>query len=132
MDYKELEAALYTDEQKAAEYQRVLESAKENGAKSDVEAMSLAAAAIGYEFTPEQIEQHLASIAEVSEDELEVVAGGADFCYEGNVASKDENGNDTICFASYHCFTALLHPDDNSKRGACWSDYKCWMVYELD
>lgn len=131
MDYKEFEAMLCTDEAKAAEYKRALEAAKEDGAKSDSEALAAAASAVGFELTAEQIEQYFASRFEVSDDELDFVAGGMD-CYQGNVMNHDENGNDTVCVFSYHCFTALLHPDDNSKKGACWSDYRCMWVYEQD
>lgn len=117
MDYKDFEAMLRSDEAKAAEYKRALESAKENGAKSDSEALSMAAAAVGADLAPEQVEQFFAGCLEVNDDDLEFVAGGA----QGNPLEA--------CVLVDYCFTVLIHDSDNdSKQMPCWNDYTCIAV----
>lgn len=114
MDYNEFEAMLRSDEEKASQYKSALESAKDNGAKGDIEAMAMAAAAVGVEFTPEQIEQHIASCAEISDEDLDQVSGGH---FLGN-----------NCWAVYYCFAGILHSDEQLKSQPCWSDYNCVTI----
>lgn len=113
MDYKELEEMLRADEDKTAQFKQALEGAKENGAKNDAEALSMAAAAVGCQLVPEQIEQYLASHFEVSDDDLDLVAGGKE---------------DSWCAINYNCYTAFRHEKDENRDAACFADYNCMAV----
>lgn len=118
MDIREIEAILRADEEKAAQFKQALESAKDNGSKSDAEAYSIAAAAIGIEITPEQIEQSAAASQAVSDEDLELVTGGSD-------DFVDENGRELFCMYAWHCFGVILHTETDSHKASCWSDYLC-------
>lgn len=119
MDIKEIEKILHANEEKAAEFKQALESAKDNGAKSDAEALSMAAAAVGIEISPEQIEQTAAASQTVSDEDLELVSGGE---FDGSQASW--------CMVTWNCFTAFLHPDIDNTDVACWKNYACVISHE--
>lgn len=110
MNVKEIDQILREDEEKAEKFKQALESAKENGAKSDAEAMSMAAAAAGIQITPEQVEQSVAKSQEVTDEDLELVAGGKE---------------DDWCAISYNCYLAFLHESEQNKTAACYYDYLC-------
>ena len=135
---KELETKLSSDETLAAKYKETLLSAEKNGAKSDSEALSAAAAAVGIEITPEEIERAFADKQELSEDDLSNVSGGAivwDEDLEEEVEVEDEEdeiddsvdefGHDAVCLAAWHCLAGLRHTSTNSHVENCWSNYNC-------
>ena len=132
---EELEAALAADPELAAKYKEALEGAEEAGAKSDAEALCLAAAAAGFELTPAEVERDMADAMQLSEEDLEAVAGGlvdptlqeARNHDSDNV--EDEFGHDGSCLVSWHCLTAMLHTSTASKEVSCWSDYHCVWLY---
>ena len=123
----DMEKALAADEDLAAKFSEALKDVKGAGAKSDVEAMVLAAKAAGFEVAPEDVEKELAGDQQLFPEDLEAIAGGG----------YDEYGNDDLCIASWHCYTALRHTEAEDKDVACWSDYLCtfasngcWSDYE--
>ena len=129
----EMEAALAADSELAAKYKEALDGAKDAGAKSDVEALCLAAAAAGFELDPTEVEQSMADAANLSEEDLEAVTGGlADFSMgaeQDEELPTDEFGHEASCVAVWHCLTAMLHTESNTKEIACWSDYSCAVLY---
>lgn len=105
---RELEKALGTDAVKAEKFQEALKGAAEAGAKNDVEAFRLAAAAVDFDLTLEEAEKHLASSQEISDDDLEVVSGGTDYAN---------------CFVDYACTVTFMHGGDRNE--SCLADYYC-------
>jgi predicted RNA-binding protein associated with RNAse of E/G family len=84
-------------------------------------------------------------VKEMDADELESVTGGEDLCLKDYACvvtfetdTKDSDGYDYLCVASWHCNTAFMHttPGDgyegegkwNNRQCACWSDYACMIV----
>ncbi len=53
---------------------------------------------------------------------LENVAGGAEDPLRWE---EDEKGHDNWCVAAWHCYTAMLHTESESRWVSCWSDYNC-------
>lgn len=127
MNIKEIDDILRADPEKAEQFKQALEAAESNGAKGDAEALSMAAAAVGIEITPEQVEQSVASMQPISDEDLELVAGG----FEN---FEDEKGHDLWCLTAWHCYTATLHTSTKNHDASCWSDYMCqiWSVKSVD
>ena len=125
---KELESRLAADKALAEKYQEALKTAGEKGAKSDSEAISAAAAAIGIQITPEEVERSFAEGQNLSEDELKAFTGGCD----NGAVPNDEYGHDGWCVAGWHCLTAFLHTESEEQGVACWSDYSCALLYHID
>lgn len=107
--------------------------------KNDSEALSIAAAKMGYTFSAADVARAAAEVQELDEAEMDQVAGGADddscwtdwWClvaYRSDV--EDENGHDLICAIAWHCLTAAMHTETNNRGAACWSNYRCfkWSV----
>ena len=128
----ELEKALAADEALAAKFKEVLESDDVQGLGSDSEALAKAAAAVGIEVSPAEIERGVAQLQELSEDDLEAVAGGI---WDTGSAG---DGHDGYCFTIYHCLTVLMHTSGDPEgcvldygnnpttdRESCWSDWSC-------
>ena len=129
---KELEAKLAADETLAAKYKEAIKTAGEGGAKSDSEVISQAAAAVGMEITPEEVERSFAEAQKFSEEELESVTGGIvdpDFGDDDTEEVVDEYGHDGFCIAAWHCLTALRHTQTEEEGVCCWSDYSCAWIY---
>ena len=116
---KELEAVLAADESLAAKYKETIEKAEAAGAKSDSEAISMAAKAVGVEITAAEVESAVAAAQVLSDDDLDLVNGGEDEVRE------DAYGHDKWCWGAWHCYTAALHTEDGNHEAACWSDYYC-------
>ena len=122
---QELEAALAADKELAARFLEALGGAKEAGAGSDSEAVAHAAAVVGFDITPEEVERHTAQAQELDEAELEAVDGGENCNEAGNV-----------CILTAECYTALLHVDypdteggrDLKEHRPCWADFCCVFI----
>ena len=114
---KELEAVLAADESLAAKYKETIEKAEAAGAKSDSEAISMAAKAVGVEITASDVEAAMASAQVLSDDDLSLVAGGVDY--------TQEDLDNRWCWADFHCLATLRHDDDGNEVATCWSDYVC-------
>ncbi|MDO4539093.1 MAG: hypothetical protein Q4B54_13095 [Coriobacteriales bacterium] len=99
--------------------------AEEGKAGSDVEAISAAAAELGYDVSVADLERASAEGADVDDAELELVAGGFG-------TKEDEYGHDVWCFTAWHCTAATLHTETKSHEVACWSDYMCFFVVNHD
>ena len=125
----EFERMLKADGSLAQRYRQALEAVAADTsctAKSDAEAVSMAAAAAGVEVSAEEVERELAAAQALSVPDLAVVAGGMLPTGAGATkVSEDEYGHDVGCIAAWHCYTALLHTGSDSGIEHCWSDYKC-------
>ena len=74
------------------------------------------AAEVGYTLSVTELERAFAQAQELSEEELDKVAGGTE-------------KNDDWCVFSYHCFAFFLHTDDGSTTANCWKDYNVFSDY---
>ncbi len=119
MTMEELKAALKADQEKAKAFEEALAGMTPETAGSDAEAVSLAAAAAGFEITPEEVERCAASDMEADDAELENVAGG------GWWGSDDSEGNEKSCSLVWHCYYTFLHTSGGDSDTSCWSDYQC-------
>lgn len=121
MTMDELKAALEADQEKAKAFEKTLAGITKEQASSDAEAISLAAKAVGYEVTPEEVERALAAHLEADDAELENVAGGGWFGM-----SEESDGHDIWCLGvAWHCYYTFLHTSAANGQTACWSDYQC-------
>ena len=120
---RDMEKALAADEALAAKFTEALKGAGAAGARSDVEAIVLAAGAAGFELAPEDAEKELAEAQQLSQGDLEAVAGGV-----LDKDGEDSEGHENSCIATWHCFTALMHTKDSSNSSCCWSDYWCMLL----
>ena len=134
---KKFEEALSADENLRNKYEAALKKiADEKLAESDGEAMVKAAKELGFEISIDEMERYFASIQELDDEELENAAGGADGhdapegrskCDDDAIAIamkvRDEHGHDGACLATWHCATAFLHTETESKRVLCWSKF---------
>ena len=121
---KDMEKALAADGELAAKFAEALKGAGAAGAKSDVEAIVLAAGAAGFELAPEDVEKELAEAQQLSQSDLEEVAAGIN----GN-DDNDEFGKELFCGVTWHCYTVYRHTYSESQEQSCWSDYQCIFVY---
>lgn len=94
----------------AAAQKRIVESKE---AKSDGEILVKAAAEVGFTLTVEDFERALAGSQEVSDEELDMVSGGA------------ASSSDYWCWVDYYCYWVLMHDEDGNKDRACFDDYCC-------
>lgn len=119
MNMKEVKAALEADKEKALKFEEALRGIKKEDVKSEAEAFSLAAAAVGLEISPEEVERELAGAMELNDDELEAINGG--------LYSSDEDslGHDNGCITLWHCHTISWHNEEHTNTTWCWSDYVC-------
>lgn len=115
---------------------------------SDSEIFSAAAKELGYDLSPAEFERTKAEVEAIDTEELELISGGLygmdncphtaqdctvlemcwsnDFCVTAtNTNHPDENDHNDICVVGWHCYTAALHTDSNSRDVACWSDFNC-------
>ena len=121
MTLDELKKALDTDLEKAAAFKESLAGMTPESDDNEAEALSKAAAAVGFEISPEQIERDLAAAMELDDSELEAVGGGDD----------DDDGHDSWCFTIWHCFATSMHTSDGEGYAACWSDWRCFDSYHV-
>ena len=120
-----LEEALRSDEELQKKLKEACKRIAESGeAKNDGEIMVKAAAELGFSITMEDLERAKATSEELSDDELDNVAGGH--------YTDDEYGNSGACFANYHCHGITRHTDSSSEHTACWSSYLCLTIVEHD
>ncbi|MGN0693045.1 MAG: Nif11-like leader peptide family RiPP precursor [Oscillospiraceae bacterium] len=123
-EMKRLETELEKDEnlRKALEEncRRIAESGE---AKSDGEVMVKAAAELGFSITIEDLERAKAASEELSDDEMDKIAGGTSY--------EDDKGHDNSCFSLWHCFTITCHSETTTHQENCWSNYYeyCWSDY---
>ena len=116
-EIKRFDAALNASEELRRDFEETCARiAKEGEARSDSEIMAKAAAELGFNISAADLERSAAELQELDLDELENVAGGG---------GTDEHGFDTFCITAWHCFTAVLHTESQSKEVSCWSDYNC-------
>ena len=118
MTMEELKAALKADQEKAKAFEEALAGMTPERAGSDAEAVSLAAAAAGFEITPEEVERCAASDMEADDAELANVTGG------------DSSGRGDDCTITWHCYYTFCHnfdSDDNTYYDdtECWSNHYC-------
>ena len=116
---KELEQTLSADKGLATKYQEALANAAAAGAQSDSQAICMAAAAVGVQLTPEEVEREFAESQPLDKNDLEEVAGGA------NPYARDEYGHEAGCWTLWHCYTVTLHTQTTADYVWCWSDYTC-------
>jgi hypothetical protein len=77
MTLNELKEALEADKEKAETFERALAGDECKACGSKAEAISLAAGAVGFEISPEELERATAEAQELDSEELKrVVAGG--------------------------------------------------------
>lgn len=120
-------------------YQLLAEMGKSCEPKSDSEAVSIAAARLGYTFSAAELERASAEAQELDAEELNQVSGGDsdDMCgtdwwcallYRSD--NEDERGHDLICAVGWHCMTAFMHTESDNRGAACWSHYRCmkWSI----
>ena len=118
----DLETKLASDEVLAAKFKEALEAAKEKE-KGDVEAICIAAAAVGFDVAPEEADKVLAGVVQLSEDDLATVSGGWE---------KGSDGRALSCAVSWHCHMTMLHTDTDEKNCDCWEDYVCMSLFHED
>ena len=114
---KAFEAALKDNKDLQEKYEAALKRIVENKeATGDGETLAKAAAEVGFSLTMADLERKQAENEELSDDDLEMVSGGADTRYE------------TACWSNYHC--QLNHKFDGTGTDiVCMLDYLCSYVY---
>lgn len=128
MTFDELKSVLNADQDKAKAFEEALAGMSKETVGSDVEALALAAGAVGFQITPEEIERARARNLDVDEDALAATTGGTEY-YE------DSRGHDAWCpGALWNCYTAFMHDNTMIDTGvSCWSDYSClWDFKDRD
>lgn len=124
MNMEEVKAALMADPEKLKTFEETLKALNPDGAKSEAEAFSKAAAAAGCEISPEEVEREMASAMEMDDSELEAVSGG------WQEHGTDPLGHDNICIGTWHCYYAFWHNSEHDgEYTTCWSDYICYQNY---
>ena len=123
-----LEEKLKNDPEALKKFEAVIKEAKNGKLKSDSEALSAAAAAVGVEISPEEIEKDAAAAQTLSDSDLELATGG------NRSKGEDAVGHDNWCLSAWHCYATLMHTDTGLDQETCWSNYLCvWAnVYDED
>lgn len=120
-EMKRLEADLASDKDLKEKFEKTVDRiAGEGKVQSDGELFAKAAGELGYSITAADFERLDADGEEVDLDELESSAGGK--------GEKDEYGHDIGCIAVWHCYTAMLHTETESKEVLCWKHYACFAI----
>jgi hypothetical protein len=132
MKLMELKEALAADKEKAEEFKKALAGDECKACGNDAEAFSLAAHAVGFELSPEEVERAMAEGQELDTEELKRVAGGKPTCDSFFVRYEDNEGHDAWCMTAWHCFVATLHTEGGTEREACLSNYFCLEIYEYE
>ena len=147
-EMKRLEADMASDKELYEMFNKTVDRiAGEKTVQSDGELFAKAAQELGYNITAADFEKLDAEKEEVSADELKQVAGGNtdhgydhDYDYDSNECqgvydcnhtaqyTKDEHGHDTWCLTAWHCLTATVHTQSESKDVACWKNYDCMWI----
>ena len=124
-----MEDALRSDEELRKKLEEACKTIAESGeAKNDGEVMVKAAAELGFSITIEELERAFASAEELSEEELNNVAGGFDDCSSSDIG-EDDKGHNNWCLTAWHCATVTLHTKTTTHAEACWSNNLCVLVY---
>ena len=127
-----------SDELKGKLEEALKHIADEGKAQSDGEAMVQAAKELGYNISITALEQAKAAAQDLDAEALQQVSGGtSDMClkdyqciYLYKHDSDDKDGHTALCLAVWHCFTAAIHTEGETKDEACWSDYRCVYINE--
>ena len=145
-DFKQFDSDMSASQELVDQYNQILKRiVTEKSAESDADAVVKAAEELGYSVSASELERLMAQKEEMDADELESVTGGEDLCLKDYACmvtfetdTKDSDGYDYLCVASWHCNTAFMHttPGDgyegegkwNNRQCACWSDYACMIV----
>ena len=118
-----LEEALRSDEELSKKLEEAIKRIAESGkAKNDGEVMVKAAAELGFSITMEDLERAKAASEELSDDELDNVAGGTSF------STKDNLGHDDQCYTLWHCWTITCHTETTTHNEDCWSNFMCCFI----
>ena len=131
-----LEKELAQDREFAEKFDAAMKDVAEAGGyKSDAEVMVKAAESLGYDISAAELERMKADMEKMDPEDMEQVAGGTDYCSKDYLCmlnyrqhTEDRDGHNEFCAAAWHCYTAFLHTDNGSAQ-ACWSDYRCILVY---
>ena len=136
-EMKRLEADMASDKELGKRFYGAVDRiATENKLQSDGELFAKAAAELGYNITAADFERLDAEDEELNPDELALTAGGLGQmcwvnygCFYGyETDEQDENGHNANCITAWHCLTATLHTETESKDVSCWKDYICVAV----
>ncbi len=99
---------------------------KENPDYSKLEVISKAAKELGYGLPVELLEKKTAEAQELSEEELNQVAGGSKNKMHESKIVYDEYGRESQCsIMTWHCLATFMHTETESEEVNCWSNYKC-------
>ncbi len=123
MTMDELKAALEADPEKAAAFKEALAGMTPDKAGSESEAFSMAAAAVGLEITPEEVDRARAAVMELDDSELGAITAGAD--------EVKGDGHSRWCVAVWYCHTAMVHSDSAEGWASCWSEWDCLDSYHV-
>ena len=109
---KKFVKALEEDQELAKKFEEALKNVVEaKEAKSDAEAFSKAAQALGFELTISDIEKTQAETQELDPTELDKTAGG-------------------WCWGSYDCYTAYHHDTPDEPGTDCLKDHDCVLTFK--
>ena len=97
----------------AAAQKRIVENKE---ASSDGEVLVKAAAAIGFTLSMAELERCFAQSEELSDEDLDKVAGGG--------ITTDP---DAWCMKDYACIVVFKH-DSESEQHLCFADYSCFQI----
>ncbi|MBR3316493.1 MAG: hypothetical protein IKG21_01545 [Atopobiaceae bacterium] len=150
-EMKRFEADLAASEELCARLEEECRQlAKTGNYDNDTEVSVAAASALGYNISAADFERTRAAMETLDDEILEQVAGGEDLGDPGDVIEdafscgkdymcslvyhqrdfEDEYGHNGFCVAVWHCSSALLHTQSNSKDRFCWENYGCYMSVE--
>ena len=121
----EFRKALDANPKKAVAFKESLAGMTPESDGGEAVALSKAAAAVGFEISPEQIERELAAAMKLDDSELEAVGGGL------SSGDESETGHDIWCLTIWHCHATSMHTDDKDGSAACWTDWRCFSSYRV-
>lgn len=145
-DFKQFDSDMAASQELVEQYNQITRRIiEEKSADSDADIAIKAAAELGYTITVADLERARAQSESMDVDEMEAVAGGVEVCWKDytcvvayETVTKDDDGHDFMCVASWHCLTAFMHttPSDgyegddkrNNQNCNCWSNYCCLIV----
>lgn len=124
---RKFEEALVSDPELRNKLDLAVKEAMESGdCKTDGEALSKAAASLGYEISFAELERMEAENEELDLDELEQVSGGESYCsFFWHTAMEDEYGHNAWCLTLWHCDMVSMHTETESKNVHCWENFQC-------
>ena len=115
---KAFETALKESKELLENFETAAKRIMENKeASCDGELMVKAAAEVGYTLSMAELERAFAQSQELSDEDLDKVAGGGIFA-----------DPDAWCMKDYACIVAFKHDSDN-KQHICFADYNCFQFF---